>query len=124
MTKTYGIGLGIIALLLILGYVSQTVHASAPSGLQASVATTSLSLVGTSASTIFATSTCSARIITTYASPIMLTFSERQSIQPSGIFGRLQDASTTVSYDSGIYGCEAVQAFSFVSQNITVMETR
>lgn len=100
---------------------------SAHPGLAASVATTSNPTVTTSPSLAVATTTggnCSARIITTYAQPIMITFSDVQGKVPSGTFGHYQPASTTVAYDSGLYGCDAVRIYSFASQAITVSETR
>ena len=100
-------------------------QASAPSGLPATVATSSNPTVTTTASLVIATSTaCSARIVTTVASPIMLTFSDNQGKVPTGTYGHLQPASTTVAYDSGQYGCGAVRIYSFVSSAITVTETR
>lgn len=108
----------------LIGASVSKVNAMAPSGLPASIATTSPAAVSTTASTIFATSTCAARIISTTASPVMLTFSENQSVVPTALFGVLQAASTTVAYDSGQYGCGAVQVYAFVAGNITVSESR
>lgn len=118
----------ILALAIVLVFVTgrtNNVSASAPSGLAASVATSSQATVGTTAISLFATSTsCAARVITTYASPVMLTFSDYAGQTPTGLFGHLQAASTTVAYDSGVYGCGLVKAYSFTSQTITVTETR
>ena len=108
----------------ILLFQTTPTFASAPNGLVASIATTSNPTVGTTALLLFSTSTCDARIITTYASPIMLTFSQNQGKIPTATFGILQAASTTVAYDSGQYGCGAVTVYSFVSQAITVSESR
>ncbi len=99
-------------------------RASAPAGIPASVATTSPAIVGTTASTIFATSTCTARIISTQASPIMLTFGDNQGATPTGGYGNWQAASTTVAYDSGLYGCGAVKAYSYTASTLTLTETR
>lgn len=112
---------------LFISFMAHDASASAPSGLPATIATTSNPTVNTTAALVFATSTnqsCAARIITTYASPIMLTFSQNQGKIPTGTFGHLQPASTTVAYDSGQYGCNAVYIYSFVSQAITVSESR
>lgn len=100
--------------------------AGAPSGLQTTVATSTAYSVSTSASTLFATSTaCSSRIITTTSQPIMLVFSDRAGQVPTGTFGHLQSASTTVAYDSGIYGCNAYKAYGYGgSSNLTLTETR
>ena len=54
----------------------------------------------------------------------MLTFSDNQGKVPSGVYGHLQAASTTVAYDGGQYGCGAVRIYSFTSQAITVSESR
>ena len=99
-------------------------EASAPSGLPATVATTSQTTLSTTALTLFATSTCAARIITTSAQPIMLTFSDVQGSVPTGSFGTIQSASTTVVYDSGQFGCGAIKGYSFASQVITLVESR
>jgi hypothetical protein len=107
-----------------LGLDSLVAHASAPSGLPATVATSSNPTIGTSGVVLFATSTCAARIITTVASPIMLTFSDYAGQTPTALVGHLQAASTTVVYDSGQYGCGLFKAYGFVSSAITVTETR
>jgi len=78
-------------------------------GLQAYVATTSPAGVTTTASTIFATSTCSSRTITTVASPIMLTFSDYANQTPTALFGHLQSASTTVDYQRKFMGVEGLK---------------
>lgn len=90
----------------------------------ARIATTSQAAVTSTASTIIATSSCSSRIISTVASPIMLTFTDNQGAIPTGVFGHIQAASTTVVYDAGLYGCGAVKAYSFTAATITVAETR
>lgn len=122
---SYGIVIALVlAIVYMFGASATRVGASAPVGLPTTVATTSNPTIGTTASLLFATSTCDARIITTVASPIMLTFSDVQGKVPTGVFGHLQAASTTVVYDSGQYGCNAVRAYGFVSSAITVTETR
>lgn len=102
------VGLGFLAIAVAVGLYTQTAYGEAPSGLQASVATTSAATFGPFyAFRLFATSTCAARIITTGDNPIRLTFSDNQAARPTNVFGTLQAASTTVEYDSGIYGCGA-----------------
>ena len=102
--------------------------ASAPSGLPATVATTSQQTVVPGSlnvsNFVFATSSCSARIVTTLAAPVMIGFSDRQGFTPTALLGHVQAASTTVAYDSGIYGCEAMRIYSFSTSTITVTETR
>ncbi len=129
MTKTLkASGIAVLAV-LVIGLILSIYNlapsfSSAPDGIPATVATTSAPTVGTTAVRVFATSTCAARIITTYASPVMLTFTDLNGDVPSAILGHLQPASTTVSYDSGQYGCNAVRAFSFVADDIWVSESR
>jgi hypothetical protein len=101
--------------------------ASAPIGLPASVtnATTSnLQVSNAGTKTLFATSSgCSARIISTATTSLMLTFTDNLGQSPSAIFGVWQAASTTVAYDSGLYGCGLVKGFSFGTGMITLFET-
>lgn len=119
------ISLALLTIAAVLAFaVPSSALGSAPSGLQATVATSSNPTVTSSASVVFATSTCAARIISTGASAVMLTFSDNQGKTPTATYGHLQSASTTVAYDSGLYGCGLVKAYSFASQAITVTETR
>lgn len=111
-----------VTILMLLNF--NVAFGSAPSGLQASVATTSVNAVTNTQSLVFATSSCSARIITTSASNIMVTFGDKQGVVPTGSIGHIQAASTTVTYDGGVYGCDALRIFSYATQNITVTETR
>jgi hypothetical protein len=117
-----------LALALFLAFVIGPVlfaRASAPSGLQANVASTTLESAPTAVATIFATSSCSARVITTGTNDIRLIFSDYAGQAPSVTFGHLQLASTTVSYDSGIYGCGKVSAFGYGGgTTITATEVR
>lgn len=92
--------------------------------LNATVATTSNPTVNTTPSLVFATSTCGARVISTTASPIMITFSDVQGSVPSATFGTYQAASTTVTYGNGSFGCGAYRVYSFVAGTITVMESK
>ena len=106
------------------------VFASAPSGLPSTVATTSQILVGPGVGMekiLFATSTnCASRIISSVVSPLMLQFTLAfgSTTLPNGTSGHLQAASTTIAYDSGLYGCNAVVAYAFSSTTISISETR
>ena len=131
--KTIKIGLGVAVITMmgllifeIMSYQARQVSASAPSGLPATIATTSTVIIGPGNSmTAFATSSCSARIISTVAQPVMLTFTDLAGQSPTGVFGHLQGASTTVAYDSGVYGCNLVRVYGFVaSTTITISESR
>jgi len=74
---------------------------------------------------------CKSRVIsTTGASAIMLNFGDPgtdrlnnvSSTTVSGSVGHWQGASTTVVYDSGLFGCGRVSAYSYATQTITVSE--
>lgn len=124
--------LGVVVLLLIscaflFGRKKEVTIGSAPSGIPATVATTSsitmaalqvLPLVGTTTG-----SGCSSRIVTTQAGYLELTFSDYAGQSPSATFGVYQGASTTVAYDSGLYGCGLLKAYSSAAQVITVIRT-
>ena len=118
-----GIPLAAFVLLFVLGgFQTNKVMGSAPSGLSATMATSSTLTVGPQQKmTLFASADyCNSRIITTVASPIMISFNALSSTTISGTVGHLQAASTTVAYDSGIYGCGLLTAFGFSSSTITV----
>lgn len=121
----------IIQLSIIVGMIvltamllTEKTFGSAPSGLPAILATSTSITVGTTASNAIATSSCAARIITSRAQPLMLTFGDYSNQTPTGTFGHLQAASTTVVYDSGQFGCGLVKVYAFAADTITVTETR
>lgn len=121
--------LGMLALLLIgsaLIYQEKIREVfGGQTGITTRIATTSNPTVGTSAVRIFATSTCSGRIISTTGKAIMLTFTDAPAQVPTATFGHIQAASTTVVYDASEYGCNAVRAYGFdANSSITVSETR
>lgn len=92
---------------------------------QSLIATSSTVVVGIQQNkTLFTSNTrCASRIISTVAQPIMLSFSS--DITPTATVGHLQSASTTISYESGIYGCGAVSAYGHnASSTITISEFR
>lgn len=87
------------------------------------VATSSTIAIGPQENkTLFtARQTCSSRIITTVAQPVMLSF--HSSVVPTALAGHLQAASTTVVYKSDDYGCGAVSAYGYTaSTTITTSE--
>lgn len=93
-------------------------------GFDVRYATSTLSSVpaaGTVA-TLRATSSCAMRIITTKASPILLTFSDESPVPTKAT---LQAASTTVEYSSEKYGCGAVKAITgdSAASLVTLVET-
>ena len=126
------VGLALIAGLLI--HLTQVIQGppqlgSAGDGLPAKVASTSVIAVGASNNGILLfpqSNYCSSRVITTKERALLLVF-DNNSVQASSTlnsrFGHLQGASTTVNYDSGVYGCGAVYAFGFdATTSITTSE--
>lgn len=114
----------IFALLVIS---SPKADASSYAGGRAVIATSTLGfVVQTSQTLLAATSTCTSRIITTTAQPVMLTFSDIQGLLPTAVKGHLQAASTTVVYDSGLYGCGAYRVISAtgVAGTLSISETQ
>lgn len=111
----------VIAFALILaGYFvwnATNVLGSAPSGLEATEARAQTITVGTSApTTLFATSTgCASRVVTTVSQPIKILFSGVNIATSSmGLTtGHFQAASTTIVYDSGLYGCGVMTALGY-----------
>ena len=121
-----GLGAVMIGIAIILLFQPDSTNASAPAGAQAPVATSSaITMPANSAVAIAATSSCAARIITTSGQAVMLTFSSRSGqAAPTGSYGHIQAASTTVAYDSGLYGCDLLRAYSFGAQALTISESR
>lgn len=71
---------------------------------------------------VFATSTpCTHRVISTKADPILIHFGVAT---PTPENGHLQAASTTVSYDSGLYGCGAMRIISAGSPTTIITVTQ
>jgi hypothetical protein len=117
-----------MSILAIISLSSREAYGSAPSGLPATIATSTLGYVmQTSQTLLVATSTnCAARVVTTRTQPAMLTFSDKPGVVPTAVVGHLQVASTTVAYDSGVYGCDAVRVISatLTTDTIDVSESR
>lgn len=114
-----------VAILFAGWYGIRPAFGSAPSGLPATYSTSSkITLVANTAQTIFATSTCSARIISASSTVLFLTFTDARGDSPTGNNGIRQPANTTVAYDSGQYGCGAVKVLSLTADGINIMETQ
>lgn len=112
-----------VVTLFALGMFS-TNQAHATAGfLPATVATSSNpAMTANIAQVLIATSTCSARIISTASTSLMLTF--RDGDTPTGLFGVYQAASTTVVYDGGQYGCGQISGMATQSGRVTVIDSR
>lgn len=135
-----GILLGGLTLLLsaYLGGVNDsknTVLGGAANGLPATIATSTVLTVGTTAITVWSTDasngSCSSRVITTTGKPIMISFGNRPNYPAgnratstaSATQGHYQAASTTVAYDASIYGCGTVGIYGFdAASTITVSQ--
>ena|SRR3972149_5911057 len=140
MTKTINLILGLAvlcgAIFLTSLLLTERVFGSAPSGLYSTIATTSQVTVGPNKPNVASSTVplfdnrpnCASRVITTYNSEIKLIFSKSMisstTPNPSATFGHNQLASTTVVYDSGIYGCGYVSAYGFASTTLTISEFR
>lgn len=138
MKTEYKIGLVIVVLLgLYFGYLAIKVGpvelGQATAGLPATLQTVQQIAVGPQEIIVLfnQSNTCSSRIISTKASPILLAFatstvsgmatsSAHLSLSNNGL---VQAASTTVAYDGGLYGCGVVAALGYASTTITTVET-
>ena len=79
---------------------------SSPQGTQTLYATSSvLTLVQAVPLTMFASSSCTARLVTTIAQPITIRMSDNNQFSWGSNLGIFQAASTTVLYDAQSYGC-------------------
>ncbi len=115
-----------IAIAASIGSVMKFASASAPPGAPAVVNSMASTSVNTPTVTqIAATSTCTARTISTSgASAVMLGFSAFQGTTTTGSFGMYQAASTTVTYDSGQFGCGQISAFSYATSTVNTLTTQ
>ena len=114
-------------------YIAQ---GSAPSGLPANVATSSTATLDQygNVQVIRSTPNCNARVVTVLGGAgVMLSLGEKNASSTgaeyglasstlSATFGHYQAGSTTVAYDSGIYGCGEWYGFGFATTTITVTE--
>lgn len=134
ITASALIALAVLSLALVIALKPmQSVLGAAFTGQAAYLQNATTSVVGPQDhyDTIFTSATdCKARIVTTTGSAIMLNFGEPgadragniSSTTVSGSVGHWQSASTTVAYDSGLYGCGQWTAFSYASQTISLSE--
>ena len=97
----------ILAVVVSLNLNLQGAQGAAPGGMLTMVATSS-TIDATSASRVaFASSTdCTSRVITVpVGGGIRISFADLPGITLSATVGHIQAASTTVTYDAGLYGC-------------------
>lgn len=87
--------------------------------LHARFATTTTKIVGPGVTTVVtARDTCASRVISTRNGAVLLSFDENTA--PSATRGHLQSASTSIAYDSELYGCGPIRAFGYSSTTITL----
>ena len=104
--------MSVLVALLAIKQIPELSFGGATPGLYSTVSSSSETRIGsTSAETIFHTTfDCTARVISTTGRAIMLSFG---STTPTAVVGHVQAASTTVAYDSEIYGCGQVRAYAY-----------
>lgn len=126
-------GIIVIIGLVVYGFVAkeQLQLKGATSGLPSYLAIATTTAVGPQeVKTIFSSnSQCTSRVVGTAGQAVMLTFGDPvngdvSSTTLTSMVGHWQGASTTVSYDSGIYGCGRWSAFGVASTTITSTEFR
>lgn len=120
-----------IAVLLFTFYPSLKNGAlgASPTGTRTDIAssTKSLSVYPIAAGTeLFTAGDCTSRIITTNGEAIWLYFATSSAPDLHGELsvklGHFQATNTTQVYDSGLYGCMSVRAYSLNNASITVSE--
>ena len=134
-----GIFVGICVLMaatLISLMGTKTATAMAPYGIPATVGTSSTMTIGPSTaynsklgdymgSTTNETAfLCGSRIVSTTGGAIMMAYASLASTTLSGSVGNYQAASTTVAYDSGLYGCGYWTFYAYATTTIVVTQTR
>ena len=117
-------GIGTVVVLVILWLVGVFTPVKLPLGEQAGTtagfASSSNATIGVATVGIVGTTTCSARIVTTQAVGVSLSFFD-QPLDATHL-GEFQAASTTVSYPSNIYGCGEMRARSAATTIIQIKD--
>lgn len=123
--------LAVIAIIFAIGMLSfqetPKAQGEAFTGSAAFLKSQATTSVGTTAETIFASnSNCKSRIITTRGANINIVFGDKDTTLStstvSASAGHTQNSSTTVAYDSGIYGCGEWAVYSLATQVLTISE--
>lgn len=124
MNKIKEIGISTLIVVVILWLVGVFTTIKLPLGAQggtdAAFASSSNATIGVSAVGIVGTTTCSARIVTTQAVGVSLSFFD-QPLDATHL-GEFQAASTTVSYPSNIWGCGEMRARSAATTIIQIKD--
>lgn len=109
--KTIGVIFAVIGLVVVGYFISLQIpstQGAAPGGMQTAWATSSRIVLSlTEDRNLFATSTsnCISRTVTTLGDAITIKIGDHAGFTLTSSQGHLQIASTTVSYDSAVYGC-------------------
>lgn len=122
-----------VALALLFSFIlvggTRLVGASAPTGVPATQGSATTTVVGPQETkTLFASnSACASRIVRTQGTDIYIAFADPTngdvaSTTLSAVVGFTQPASTTVAYDSGLYGCGRMTAEAVASTTITTAQ--
>lgn len=133
LVKTHILYFGVIAALLGTGYL--LVHTNDAvgesfTGTATTVSSATTTTVGPdTVVTLFArNSQCNSRIVTTNEDAIHISFQDVTGFGSTTLStnaGHYQAASTTVAYDSGIYGCGHMTALGLTaSGTVTITETK
>jgi hypothetical protein len=102
---------------------AQVADGSAFPGQQAKLQIATTTILGPGTVTLFeASDFCLNRVITTQGSEIKVLFGDAIGLTATSVsatVGHLQAASTTVSYDSGLYGCGKMVGRASASTTVT-----
>lgn len=129
MTKTYStITLMILAILAVGTFVySVSQNVDSAGYIPAHIQTATTTAVGPQeVKTLFADETspiCKSRVISTTGSAILISFDDVTGFGSTTLAanaGHVQPASTTVAYDSALFGCGLVSAYGYSSSTITI----
>ena len=115
------IALGAIAFAIMQ---AQVAVGSAFPGQQAKLQTATTTILGPGTVTLFAaTDFCLNRVVTTQSQEIKVLFGDAIGLTATSVsatVGHLQAASTTVSYDAGLYGCGKMVGRATASTTVTI----
>ena len=118
---------GIVASIVgLFGLFAGTELGGTSPGQMPTTATSSSRTLAIGAHLLFPTSTpsCVARVITTQGDALKITFFDVDLAVPSHAIGHVLAASSTATFDSTVYGCGALRAYSYGVQTVTLTETR
>ena len=102
---------------------ANTATGASPGHLPANIASTTTFSLGTTAVRLSATSSCAARLVTSKASAIHLTFSEGDPQRPTAELGYFQATGTSAVYPAENFGCGTMYGLVEVNvSDVTITE--